>query len=122
MYDHAGRRVDDKKRPVLENNLQRHGLRSHLGIDLQAGFDLNPLPADHPVFRPEAAAVHLPLPSDVDWPTDLGQDLYHVADLRVWLDGLRDDLGRILPEPVPSGEAAGLRDRVAHLADGAAGS
>jgi hypothetical protein len=69
-----------------------------------------------------AAAVHLPSPSDVDWPTDLGQDLYHVADLRVWLDGLRDDLSRILPEPTPSGEAAGLRDRVAHLADGAAGS
>ncbi len=66
-----------------------------------------------------ADAVHLPVPTDVAWPTDLGQDLYHVADLRVWLDGLRDDLGRILPEPTPSGEAGGLRDRVAHLADGA---
>lgn len=69
-----------------------------------------------------AAAVHLPDPPVTDWPTDLGQDLYHVADLRVWLDGLRDDLGRIVPEPGPSGEAVGLRDRVAHLADGAAGS
>jgi uncharacterized membrane protein YccC len=69
-----------------------------------------------------AAAVHLPDPPVSDWPDDLGQDLYHVADLRVWLDGLRDDLSRILPDPAPSDEAAGLRDRVAHLADGAAGS
>ena len=30
-----------------------------------------------------------------DWPTNLGTDLYHLADLHVWLDGLRDDLGRI---------------------------
>ena len=69
-----------------------------------------------------ASAVDLPSPSDADWPTDLGQDLYHVADLRVWLDGLRDDLGRIVPAAVPPGAQAGLRDRVAHLADGAAGA
>jgi uncharacterized membrane protein YccC len=27
-----------------------------------------------------------------DWPTDLGTDLYHLADLRVWLTSLGDDL------------------------------
>ena len=37
----------------------------------------------------------VPAPSHRDWPTDLGRDLYHLADLHVWLDGLRDDLGRI---------------------------
>ena len=36
-----------------------------------------------------------PEPPRGDWPTDLGTDLYHLADLHVWLDGLRDDLGRI---------------------------
>jgi hypothetical protein len=34
---------------------------------------------------------------DQDWPADLGADLYHLADLRVWLDGVADDLGRIRP-------------------------
>ena len=53
----------------------------------------------------------------LDWPTDLGQDLYHLADLRVWLDGLREDLGRIGGTPEPSGD--GLRVRVAQVADGA---
>ncbi len=67
-----------------------------------------------------AEAVHLPDPSITDWPTDLGQDLYHVTDLRVWLDGLRDDLSRILPAAAPADDGAGLRARVAHLADGAA--
>jgi hypothetical protein len=49
------------------------------------------------------------------WPTDLGQDLYVIADLRAWLDGLRDDIGRIggVPEP-----AEGLRSRVTQSADG----
>jgi hypothetical protein len=57
-----------------------------------------------------------PAPAPVAWPTDLGQDLYIIADLRVWLDGLRADIGRIagLPEP-----GDGLRRRVAALADGA---
>src|SRR6185295_7282338 len=42
------------------------------------------------------ALIHPPPPrSHRDWPTDLGRDLYHLADLHVWLDGLRDDLGRI---------------------------
>ena len=41
--------------------------------------------------------------------------LYALADLRVWLDGLRDDLGRIASVPADDD----LRTRVAHLADGA---
>jgi uncharacterized membrane protein YccC len=44
-----------------------------------------------------------PPPLRGDWPTHLGDNLYHLADLHVWLDGLRDDLGRIpaptTPEP-----------------------
>ncbi|MET0492399.1 MAG: FUSC family protein [Actinoplanes sp.] len=36
-------------------------------------------------------------PPSPTWPTDLGQDLYHLADLRVWLDGLREDLGHVVP-------------------------
>jgi uncharacterized membrane protein YccC len=51
------------------------------------------------------------------WPTDLGQDLYIIADLRVWLDGLREDIGAIGGRP-EGGD--GLRARVAQLADGAA--
>ncbi len=62
-----------------------------------------------------------PAPPPVEWPTDLGQDLYHVADLRVWLDGLRDDLGRIAGEPALSQDEDDLRTRVAHVADGSAG-
>lgn len=56
-----------------------------------------------------------------EWPTNLGQDLYNLADLHVWLDGLRDDLGRIVstPEPAPSGASTELGIRVARLADGA---
>jgi hypothetical protein len=34
-----------------------------------------------------------------DWPTDLGTDLYHLADLRVWLASLGDDLQRIATRP-----------------------
>jgi uncharacterized membrane protein YccC len=52
----------------------------------------------------------------VEWPTDLGPDLYIIADLRAWLDGLRDDIGRIAGRPESS---EGLRDRVAQVADGA---
>ncbi|MET0426116.1 MAG: FUSC family protein, partial [Actinoplanes sp.] len=33
-------------------------------------------------------------PPSVTWPTDLGQDLYVIADLRVWLDSLREDIGQ----------------------------
>ncbi len=55
-------------------------------------------------------------PAPTVWPDDLGQDLYIVADLRVWLDGLREDLGNITGRPEPGGD---LRDRVARVADGA---
>jgi len=50
------------------------------------------------------------------WPTDLGQDLYIIADLRTWLDGLREDVAAIAGRPEG---ADGLRGRVALLADGA---
>jgi uncharacterized membrane protein YccC len=73
--------------------------------------------------RRDRAAVtgRPPDPSPAQWPTNLGQNLYDLADLRVWLDGLRDDLGRIADtsEPAPSGAPAELGIRVARLADGA---
>jgi hypothetical protein len=50
------------------------------------------------------------------WPTDLGQDLYVIADLRTWLDGLREDIAAITGRPEG---IDGLRGRVAELADGA---
>jgi uncharacterized membrane protein YccC len=65
-----------------------------------------------------------PDPPAADWPTDLGQDLYHLADLRVWLDGLREDLGRIIGSPDPATadrDPADLHSRVARVADGDAG-
>ncbi|WP_433307197.1 FUSC family protein [Actinoplanes sp. CA-030573] len=71
----------------------------------------------------EALTRHEPVvPSPVTaerlvWPTDLGQDLYIIADLRVWLDGLRRDIGAIRGRP-EGGD--GLRARVAQVADGAA--
>jgi hypothetical protein len=58
---------------------------------------------------------------DVTWPTDLGPDLYHLADLRVWLDGLADDLGRVLATHEDAQEPDELQVRVTHLADGATG-
>ena len=61
------------------------------------------------------ATAPLPQRPALDWPTDLGMQLYALADLRVWLDGLRDDLGRIASVPADDD----LRTRVAHLADGA---
>ena len=64
------------------------------------------------------ATAPLPAAPALDWPTDLGQHLYVLADLRVWLDGLRDDLGRIASI---ARRTSDLRARVAHLADGAAG-
>jgi uncharacterized membrane protein YccC len=33
----------------------------------------------------------------VQWPTNLGDAVYHLADLRVWLDGISDDLTRLRP-------------------------
>ncbi|BCY09980.1 FUSC family protein [Actinoplanes sp. L3-i22] len=44
---------------------------------------------------PATAAAANGGPPELAWPDDLGRDLYHLADLRVWLDGLRDDLGRL---------------------------
>ncbi|MBL7258347.1 FUSC family protein [Paractinoplanes lichenicola] len=55
-------------------------------------------------------------PPPEEWPDDLGQDLYIIADLRVWLDGLREDLITMTGRPEPGDD---LRDRVAHVADGA---
>ena len=69
----------------------------------------------------EALAHRPPPPSDADWPTDLGRDLYSVADLRVWLDSLRDDLGRIADTAPGEPDPADLRVRVTRLADGATG-
>ena len=65
---------------------------------------------DHSLPAPQAPAP------DLTWPTDLGPDLYHLADLRVWLDGLRDDLGRIAVRP---DHPEDLRERLTGVADGA---
>ena len=64
----------------------------------------------------DSAALTAPPPPEprVEWPTDLGPALYHLADLRVWLDGLREDLGRLTGPPEP----ADLRERVTHLTEG----
>jgi hypothetical protein len=69
-------------------------------------------------------APHAPFPSSpaVAWPTHIGSALYHLADIRVWLDGLRDDLDRIVDDPnapqsAPQGLAM-LRLRVLAVADG----
>ena len=45
------------------------------------------------------AGVPAPALNAEDWPTDLGTDLYHLADLRVWLASLGDDLQRIASRP-----------------------
>jgi uncharacterized membrane protein YccC len=44
------------------------------------------------------------------WPTDLGTDLYHLADIRVWLTGLSDDLARLAAgaDPATSRARAGV--------------
>jgi len=66
--------------------------------------------------RTALTAPTLPAP-DLAWPTDLGADLYHLADLRVWLDGLRDDLTRVTggtaPAPTPDPAAAATPRRAA---------
>ncbi len=61
----------------------------------------------------DAVAAPLPAAPRVEWPTDLGADRYHLADLRVWLDGLRDDLGRLAGAAGP----VDLRRRGAHLVE-----
>jgi uncharacterized membrane protein YccC len=40
-----------------------------------------------------------------EWPTDLGSDLYHLADIRIWLNGLAEDLVRVAA-PAKTAEAA----------------
>lgn len=55
-------------------------------------------------------------PTPASWPDDLGQDLYTVTDLRVWLDGLSEDLQNMTGRPEPGDD---LRNRVARVADGA---
>ena len=55
-------------------------------------------------------------PAPPRWPDDLGQDLYIVADLRAWLDGLREDLTNMTGRPEPGDE---IRVRVSRVADGA---
>lgn len=72
--------------------------------------------------RDRTALTHWPAdPPPAQWPTNLGQSLYDLADLRVWLDGLRDDLGRIAATQQPASPSASteLTIRVARLADGA---
>ena len=73
--------------------------------------------------RDELVRASAPPPA-ITWPTDLGQDLYHLADLRVWLDGLRDDLDRVAGAaelPADDHDPAHLRIRAAGVADGAQG-
>ena len=74
-------------------------------------------------FHAHRRPLHAPFgPAPVVvWPTHIGLALYHLADLRVWLDGLRDDLDRILAAPkIPdtAGGLAALRQRVVAVADG----
>ena len=52
-------------------------------------------PAPSPGATGPCSTAPPPDPPRTDWPTNLGADLYHLADLHVWLDGLRDDLARI---------------------------
>jgi uncharacterized membrane protein YccC len=68
--------------------------------------------------------LHAPFPAPpaVAWPTHIGLGLYRLADIRVWLDGLRDDLDRIVEAPntpqSASQSLAALRLRVLAVADG----
>lgn len=70
-----------------------------------------------------AVTAGLPRPPATEWPTNLGQALYSLADLRVWLDGLREDLDRIAgtPETVlsgtPVGDLTSLRSHVVQVMD-----
>jgi hypothetical protein len=40
-------------------------------------------------------AITVPQLPPEEWPDRLGTDLYHLADIRVWLAGLADDLTRL---------------------------
>jgi hypothetical protein len=49
-------------------------------------------------------AIAVPrLPAE-QWPSGLGTDLYHLADIRGWLAGLADDLSRLTAITVPEGD------------------
>ena len=58
-------------------------------------------------------AIRVPRLPPEEWPDDLGTDLYHLADIRVWLAGLADDLARLARTDRPAVEAAprGYADR-----------
>jgi uncharacterized membrane protein YccC len=48
----------------------------------------------------DSTAIPVPRLPAQDWPPGLGTDLYHLADLQVWLTGLTDDLtGLARPRP-----------------------
>lgn len=55
--------------------------------------------------------VDVPVPAlpPEEWPTDLGTDLYHLADIRVWLTGLADDFARLAGPSTVDGLPAGAR-------------
>src|SRR5581483_10514900 len=57
--------------------------------------------ADLHARRPPGTPAALPAPQ---WPTDLGTDLYHLADIQVWLADLHDDLLR-MAAPAPDRRA-----------------
>jgi hypothetical protein len=57
--------------------------------------------------RRARVALDEPARSPEEWPTDLGVDLYHLADIRVWLGGLHDDLSRIAAPPTRAESAPG---------------
>jgi uncharacterized membrane protein YccC len=78
--------------------------------------------SDRLLHRQPPPGAPPPAHQPTDWPTDLGQNLYHLADLRVWLEGLGADLNRILtPAEYEAPSAAGQPAiRITLLADGAA--
>ncbi len=66
-------------------------------------------------YQDLAGALRNPHPGPVEpprlpaeqWPDDLGVDLYQLADIRVWLAGLADDIGRVLRSSTLDTAAAG---------------
>ncbi len=50
--------------------------------------------------KDQPMAVAPPPPGPEDWPANLGPELYQLADLRIWLAGLSDDLARITASPM----------------------
>jgi uncharacterized membrane protein YccC len=53
--------------------------------------------------------VPVPVLPPEQWPTDLGTDLYHLADIRVWLAGLADDFARLTQPSTVDGLVSGAR-------------